>query len=54
MWYGMRAILNYSQRNLPSGRNRYLVPAYLAVIPLLFVAGLIGLWMSSAILRLIT
>ena len=54
MWYGMRAIWNYSQRNLPSGQNRYVVAAYLAVIPLLFVAGLIGLWISSAILRLIT
>ena len=54
MWYGMKAVWNYSQRKLQSGPNRYVIAAYLAVIPLLFVAGLLGLWMSAAILRVVT
>jgi hypothetical protein len=47
----MRAIWNHSQQ---SGQKRYAIAAYLPLVQLLFVAGLLGLWMSSAILRLIT
>jgi hypothetical protein len=50
VWYGLKALWIHSER---SDQDRYLIAATLAVVPLLFLVGLLGETLSSGALQLI-
>ena len=54
LYYGLRVLSEYAERKPQPEQDRYLLAIYLAVIPWMVVAGLLGRWTSYAVLRLIT